>query len=509
LVLQVYHTHGTYDAQVYTGVGRKPLYRAFASGETLAAPAGGAGAMSVTLNAASITLISGYSDITVAHINGTVTISSKSGTFTVGEVVTYGANSAIYITDNGSTSMTLANVLVEPTASDSFAGAISGATADCDSTLTDANTSTFAFTQQSSYSYSVCVEAGSIYEAGRSLSDMYAYLQYICSDGKTDVFYTSTGSAIVQVKREEYVKAVSSYAATKSAPFGTLAGVTFFGAQGIWVQGTAASDANNIKLTDHSGSLRFPYTSVNVIVGNTRVDDDIAVYLESGTTGLPDKATYTSHNTNNAQGDSTFERDATDFPVDTPASGSFTVVDTNAKEEHRYRYTSWATTVLTLPTKRTGAATAGSTGQTLIASGATFQTWLIQRGDIIRNTTDSGWGYIESIDSETQVKTTQLTTAGKDWASGDNFEINALVVTYDNTDTFFIPYMTSIETTGTDLSPGSETVVVLYLQTRNVVVVARNVKATVKIQPFVTTSTIGTAGMNVSIIRNTDTVYSG
>lgn len=509
LVLAVYHTHGTLDSQTYTGTGRDRLYKTLLDNDVLDAPAAGTGAMIVTLSVDSTTLISGYSDITIAHINGTVDISNKSGSFIPGERITWnaGASSAVYIKDTGSV-MTLANVdpADEPDASDTFTGQISAKTADCDSGLTDANTATFAFVQQSAASYSVFVECGAIYETGRTLKDVYCYLQYYLGDGKTTSIYTSTGAAITLVSAEEYVKAVAAYAASKPAPFGTLAGSLFFGAQGVWLQGQAEADNNNLKLRDHSYNPQEPYRSVVLTVGNTRVSDDIVVFLRSGS--LPDKTQYTSHNTANVQGDSTFERDATNFPIDTASAGTFFVVDTSAKEEHRYRYDSWSTTVLTLPTKRTSTATAASSGQTLKDTGATFVTWGIQRGDIIRNTTDDGWGYVVSVDSETQLTTTKLTTSGKDWAEGDGYFLNALVVTYDNTDKFYITYMDTIEDTGTDLSPGSATASVLYAADRNVLVRVRNTTAATKIQDFVAPSTIGETGMSVNVIRNEDKVFA-
>jgi hypothetical protein len=497
-----------------TGSSRNAYYKDFSASETIT----DTGTGSITNQAsASTTLIAGYSDITVAHINGTVACDTFSGTFTIGERVTWsGGGPAIIVKTDGSSSITLANVEDETgltTDNLTITGDISGATCLTNGTggLVDTNTENYAFTQQSAYPYSVFIEGGSIYNAGRDLDDIYAYLQFICRDGQdisTRKFYTSDGSSITEVAAEEYLKADASYTATKAAPFGTLAGGVFFGAQGVWIQGMDSSDDNNIKLTDHNGNLREPYTSVTVTVSNTRADDVIAVYLEDGTTGLPDKDTYTSHATNNVQSDSTFDKDSGSFPIDTPSSGTFIVVDSSANEEHRYRYVSWSGGTLTLPTERTGTATSGSSGQTLVDSAATFQTWGIQRGDIIRNVTDSGWGYVESVNSETQLTTTQLTTAGKDWASGDSYEINSLVVTYDSNDTFFISYMDTIETTGTDASPGSETVSLLYTADRPVVVRVRNVTAATPIQPFVTTSDITSAGMSVSVIRTKDEVYT-
>jgi hypothetical protein len=385
--------------------------------------------------------------------------------------------------------------------------------------MTDDNTEDFAFTLQSAFNYSVFVEGGYIYNTGRSLADIYSYLQYYVRDGQSlaeRVIYTSDGASITQVAAEEYIKAATAYSATKTAPFGTLAGSTFFGAQGVWLQGMRTLDNNNVKFTDHGGTLRQPDPSIDLTITNTRSGDRVAVYLKHASLSLPDKAQYTSHNTANVQADSTFERDATTFPIDTPASGSFIVVDTSANEEHRYRYLSWATTILTLPTKKTGSVTTDTDSQVLIASGGAFTTGgtsAVSIGDIVRRTNnEGGWAYVISVDSATQLTTTLLSTSGQpNWdgtATADAYEINALVVTYVNTDTFFIPYMDFREDTGTDGTPGSQTVTVLYLQNRSVIIEARNVENSTQIIPFTTTNSITSTGLSQSIIRNEDTVYT-
>lgn len=521
LLLQAYHTHGAIDGRTYTGTTRDFLYKDFVDNDVVTAASGGSALLNVTLSAATTTLISGYSDVTVAHINGTVSVDTFASTFIQGERVTWtGGGPAIMIETDGSSTMTLGNVESETNLNvnnTQLTGQLSGATCEINGTggMTDDNTEDFAFSLQSAFNYSVFIEGGSIYNTGRSLSDIYAYLQHYVRDGQaisTRSIYTSDGSSITLVAAEEYIKAVASYNATKIAPFGTLAGSTFFGAQGAWIQGMQTSDNNNIKLTDHSGTLRQPDPSIQVSITNTRQYDRIAVYLEDGSTTLPDKDTYTSHNTNNAQSDSTFERDSGAMPNDTPLSGTIIVVDTSANEEHRYRYTSRNGTgdpgIFTLPTERTGTAGASSSGQTLDAPGATFVTWGIQVGDIIRRTNGAGgWAYVTSITDEDTLTTTLL-SAGSGWANTETFEINSLVVTYDNTDTFLVPYLDVIESTGTDGSPGTESVTLNYVSDREVVVEVRNVQNTTQIIPFKTTGTITSAGLTQSVIRNEDTVYT-
>jgi hypothetical protein len=518
LVMQVYHTHGTLDSQDYTGDGRRPLYLDFESAEVVDAPAAGTGSMSVTTDSVSTTLVSGFSNITLAHINGDVSHAGTTGTFTPGEVVNYdgGSSHAIVVYDNGTNQITLANVESPDTLNgDTITGEMSGATCVAGSELTDTNppTEDFNFDQQAAYSYSVFVECGAIYNAtseGRAISDVYEYLKYLVQDGSTRTMYTSSGTAIVLLDGEEYIKAFSTYTAVKAAPFGTLAGGVFFGAQGVWVEGMASSDANNIKLVDHGGTLREPYAEVTLTVGNTVAGDSVAVYKKHASLDIPDKAQFTSGT--NTLSASTFDQNDAGggFPIDTPSDGTFVVVAADENEEHRYRYASWNNTggtgddgQLVLAAEVTGTAETGSTGQTLIDTGV-FASG-VQRGDIIRNTTDASWGYIETVDSNDQVTTTQMRdSAGAvvDWAQGDGFEINSLVQNYDGSDLFFIPY---IDETA---AGGSVTKNILYDQVRNVLIRVRDVDSTPPIQPYVATSSIGTGGMNVSTIRNEDEVYT-
>ena len=139
-------------------------------------------------------------------------------------------------------------------------GASSGATQTTNGTggLTDEYIEGFAFPQQSEYEYAVVIEGGEIYNAGRTLEDIYAYLQFKCRDGETDVFYKSVSGAIETVQGQFYIKAYTSYSTTKTAPFGTLAGGVFFSAQGVWIEGMDSGDDNSVALTDDNGDLQEP-----------------------------------------------------------------------------------------------------------------------------------------------------------------------------------------------------------------------------------------------------------
>lgn len=525
------------DPTGVTGANRNAYYKDFTSGETVT----GASEGSVVLSAASTTLISGYNDITVAHVNGTIVVNTFSGTFTPGEKVTWaGGGPAIMVYTDGSSTMTLGNVEDETaltTSALTITGAISGATCATNGTggLTDANTQNFNFSLQSFSDpnglYSVFIEGGSIYNdssEGRSLTKIYEYLQYYLRDGQSiseRIIYTSNGSVITQLAAEEYIKANSTYSATKAAPYGTLAGGVFFGAQAVWIQGMSSADNNNIKLTDSGGTLREPFTSITLTISNTRSGDRIAIYLENGSTTLPNKAQYTSHATNNILSGTIFDNydtavaNADKFPNDTPTSGTFIAVDTSASEEHRYRYSSFNNTggsgddgqlVLTDLSSQDGTSTGGDS-DTLANTGKDFTAGAVVKiGDIIRQTTDGGWGYVTAV-AATSLEMT-LNSLGNAWGPTKAYEINQLVVTYvapgTNDDTFFIPYLDTRETTGTDGSPGTETVDLTYVSDREVVIEVRNVENATKIVPFKTTGTINSNGLTQSVIRTTDTVYA-
>ena len=518
------------DNTAITGGNRDAYYKDFSASETITDTGSGSITHAATT---STTIISGYNDITVAHVNGTVTVSGiANGPLILGDKFTYnaGAQSGILIyadSLSAPTTLTLGNIdsANEPDASDVFAFQLAGAgtcTVNSDSGLTDTNTQNFNFTLQSFTDpnglYSVFIEGGSIYNTGRSLSDIYAYLQFYLRDGQPSssrVIYTSTGSAIVQLAAEEYIKADSDYSASKSAPFGTLAGSTFFGAQAVWIQGMQTSDNNNIKLTDSGGTLRQPFTSVNITIKDNEIGDRIAVYLEAGTTELPNKTQYTSHATLNDIGDATFDTvDGTTFPNDTPTSGTFIVVDTSASEEHRYRYTSFNNTSgtgddgqLVLPAGVTGTVTTGG-NQTFTASGSDFVSAGILIGDIIlRTNNEGGWSYVTLRNSATVLTTTLfyggITAPWDHTATADTFELLNLVVDYEAADTFFIPYVDTRATDTNDI-----VVTLTYVADREVVIEARNVEVDTQIVPFKTTGQILSTGLTQSIIRVEDTVYT-
>ena len=332
------------DPTTPTGTGRDSYYVDYGGGDNIEATTDG-GTMDVTIHANPIggssatsnTLISGFNDITVAHINGTVTTDiTTSDTYVLGERVTWnaGASSAIFVEGNA-TVMTLGNVDPDdqPVDSDTIDGDLSGATATVSGGFTNKNTENFAFTLQAEFAYAVIVEGGSIYNTGRSLSDIYAYLQYYVRDGQNiseRTVFTSDGSVTTELAAEEYIKAKSAYNATKSAPFGTIAGGVFFSAQGVWVQGMASADNNNVRLLDDDGVLHTPELSITITITNTIATDRVAIYFDAAADTFPDKGMYKSAAAGNDVDTIVIDHDdttpgslgVTAFPNDTPTGGT-------------------------------------------------------------------------------------------------------------------------------------------------------------------------------------------
>ena len=165
------------------------------------------------------------------------------------------------------------------------------------------------------------------------------------------------------------------------------------------------------------------------------------------------------------------------------------------------RYASWTGKIFTLPTARTGTQTGAESATVLNDSAATFQTWGILAGDIIRNTTDLSWAQVASVESETQLITIPL-TGGTDqlWQATDGYSIHTLPVLYTGSDTAYVPF---IDQRATDTSVSKE---VLYAADRTVLIRVRMYATGVgnSILPFETAGSVTTAGLSVAAIRTAD-----
>lgn len=474
---------------VATGTARDAYYIDFASGETIT----DSGSGSITSGSASTTVVSGWDDITVAFVNGTATTGGTTGTFIAGEKVTFTGGSAILLKDASST-LTLGNSTITAISGLTITGAISGATAVASQNLQSAHTMTKLFTQQTAYPYDIIINAGDIYNAGRTMSQVYEYLKFITQENSTFSMYTVVSGVITTLDGEEYIQAYTGYTPVKSAPFGTFAGGTFFGAQGVWVEGLASGQS--YQFIDSNGTSRSPYAQITISVTSVVSGDRISVFRTSG--GLVSKSIYTSHATSNDTNDSNFVIQEA-IASDTPDSGVLRIVDTSANKEHRIRYNSWDTSTFTFPTAVTGTAdSADVTGTSLYDASGDFITNGIVSGDLLRNTTDGSWCQVITVGATTITHTPLTGGSENDWDSSDAYSFHTLPVDYDGTDTAYVPFLDEIA------SSTSVSKTVLYNSNRDVLIRVRKKG----ILPFETSGTVSSSGLSVAAIRTTDSIVT-
>jgi len=152
--------------------------------------------------------------------------------------------------------------------------------------------------------------------------------------------------------------------------------------QGVALINVASADANNQVLTDTAGAKHTPFTSVALTISNTVSGDHISVALATG--GQEDK-TQVASGAGNSLGDSTLVLNAAlpnDTPTGSPEFGVCKITDAASSSpenaEMRYRYASFSSATLTLSTGDTGTAEGGSSGNTLVDTGAFGNTVVIE-----------------------------------------------------------------------------------------------------------------------------------
>ena len=147
----------------------------------------------------------------------------------------------------------------------------------------------------------------------------------------------------------------------KGSPFGTLAGVSFFGARGVWIENMAGADANNYSLIDSNGFTREPPATVPITVNGLVAGDRVSVFRANADNSI-NKTYLASDASANIAASTSWTVDAsTPIPLDTPSSGTIRLVDTSAKAEERRAYTGWSGLVFTLSSAHSGGYYTGDT----------------------------------------------------------------------------------------------------------------------------------------------------
>jgi hypothetical protein len=303
-------------------------------------------------NTSSHAIVSGYNDITIAWVNGTITHGAvTNGPFENFETVTGGASGAtavVLLDDTGV--MTLGNIIIGSTAfqnGEVLTGSSSGATTTTSSTVTAAYTMEKNFIKQAPNDYSVIIDCN-----GHRLSEVYEYMKYVLRENSSfDTYGMMTASATLSqniLDGEQYIRAyndydtpANSYSPVKAAPFGTFAGGKLFGARGVWVENMHPDDILQYQLIDSGNTTRTPPTQATITVTNLIASDRVAVFRTTAGTTI-NKAMYAAAAGNNS-GATTFVVGSA-ITNDTPTAGTIRIIDdsdTGATRERRHTYSSW------------------------------------------------------------------------------------------------------------------------------------------------------------------------
>lgn len=179
---------------------------------------------------------------------------------------------------------------------------------------------------------------------GASMKEHYEWLKWI-------VRYASA-STVNSDDGQEYRSALEgTYADVKVAPFGTLAGTTFYGAQGIWLSDYSTAD---FVLIDADGDSQAPPDYQKVTASHTSLSGTNVYVAEiTGDGGTIIKNQYTF---NQVASDATHleVNEAIDINK-TPQSGVVRIGDT------QYDYTSFTGSIFTVTTDPTGEANGADT----------------------------------------------------------------------------------------------------------------------------------------------------
>ncbi len=313
---------------------------------------------------------------------------------------------------------------------------------------------------------------------------------------------TSQGAGAGSVEIDTEASAITPIAA---APFGTFAGGKFFAAAGVYLDDRLTADLNNFQLVDDLGTVRTAPIKVNVTIGNTRVGDKVAAFRLTTAGGDIQKDRYSG--TVQSAGATTVIIDTgggitADEPGKT-SGGVLRLVDISANVEYRLRFSSWTASTFTLANTTGLTADAGSNTTTIVDSGVFTNSKV---GDLIRGVSPAGISYI-TVKTDNNTVTISPAIAG--FTTGSTYEINTLPIATATDDTVYVPFIDAYEDTGSDGTPGSETVQIVRLSDIPVRVRARRSGAlSNRIIPFEQDSTIGTTGMSVSVIRSLDTIVT-
>jgi len=147
--------------------------------------------------------------------------------------------------------------------------------------------------------YNVVIDLNTTVPAPIGVAELYELVKAICRRLSTITTYPTNGTTTrYAYAGERYQLANTTYTAFKKAsPFGTFAGGTFFGAQGIWIEDMKSTDVMKYSLIDANGVVRNPPTLSNITVSaldTATGGDRVLVCLATGDNYTINKSQFTN-----------------------------------------------------------------------------------------------------------------------------------------------------------------------------------------------------------------------
>jgi hypothetical protein len=295
-------------------------------------------------------VVAGYStDIKIMTVDRRFTGGTTSGTFVIGETVTEATTSATgYVLEDDSGTIYVQDATGTFNGTYQLTGGVSGAT--------NTPTATAAYTTVpkdvgtgTDYDYNAVI-SGDITDADpQVIENVYEWAKFVTRSESTST-EGGPGSAS-GINGQIYRYLVSTYAEKKASPYGTFAGGTMFGAQGVFIDKDTldSTDIQSISLIDVDGNTITPPNLQSLTVTSLVSGDRASVYRSTGagqTTILTTEFTVgTVSGANNGTGDSQVlvaagTRNVSPLPSDVPSAAVLRIEDpANAGIFLRYPYT--------------------------------------------------------------------------------------------------------------------------------------------------------------------------
>ncbi|MFC1627277.1 hypothetical protein ACFL18_01820 [Patescibacteria group bacterium] len=243
----------------------------------------------ITLTGAVTNVVAGYgTNVRAMTIDQKITGDGGAGTFIVGETVTQvtsGATGYFMELDGNDMYIQKLNATAFTTNNLTITGATSGATHTHSSAFViDTNQLTVpkAIDGETDLNYKAVISGDITDAAAQTIQVVYEWCKFLTRSESTS---TEGGpGSTAGINGQIYRTLDSSFAEKKASPYGTFAGGTMFGAQGVFIDKDtlATADVKKISLLDNLGATVTPPDTQSLTVTSLVSGDRVAVYRSTG-----------------------------------------------------------------------------------------------------------------------------------------------------------------------------------------------------------------------------------